>query len=82
MTLGFNFIVSGLGTCSALVVSPINNLPGGPVKPFLHLVQNQLWVFTLDECLPEMISLFAEKFGLPHTVILTMGEVINYTKFC
>ena len=30
MTLSFYFIGSGLGTCSALVVSPISNLPGGP----------------------------------------------------
>ena len=38
MTLGFDFIGSGLGTCGALVVSSINDLTGGPGKPFLHLV--------------------------------------------
>ena len=54
MTLGFNFIGDGLGTCSALVVSPISNLLGGPIKPFLHLVQSPFWVFTLGECLPEV----------------------------
>ena len=39
MTYGFDFIGSGLVTCSALVVSPINDFPGGPVKPFLYLDQ-------------------------------------------
>ena len=31
MSLCFNFIVSGLGTCGALVVNHISNHPGGPV---------------------------------------------------
>ena len=55
MTLGFDFIGSGLGACSALVVIPINDLTGGPVKPFPYLVQSPLRIFTLGECLPEMI---------------------------
>ena len=31
ITLSFYFIGSGLGVCGALVVSPIINLPAGPV---------------------------------------------------
>ena len=38
MILGFDFIGGWLGACSALAVSPIIDLTGRPVKPFLHLV--------------------------------------------
>ena len=31
MALGFDFIGGGLGTCGALVIRPITDLPGGPV---------------------------------------------------
>ena len=55
MTICFDFIGSGIGKCGALVASPINDLPEGPVKLLLHLVQNAFWVFILGECLPEMI---------------------------
>ena len=47
VTLGFNFIGSGLGICNVLVVSPISNLSGVLIKPFLHLVQIPFWVFAL-----------------------------------
>ena len=40
MALVFDFIGSGLGTSGALVVSPIIDLTGGPIKPFLYLVQS------------------------------------------
>ena len=82
MTLGFDFIGSGLGTCSAPVVSPINDPPGGPVKPFLHLVQSPLWVFTLGECLPEMIHFLVEKLRVATHCFGPMGEGVNYTGFC
>ena len=64
MILGFDFIGSGLGTCGILVVSPINDLPGGSVKPFLHLVQSAFGIFALGECLPQMIHFFAEKIRI------------------
>ena len=64
MTLGIDFIGSGPGTHSALVVSPISDLPGLPVKPFLRLVQSPFWVFLLGECLPEMIHFFVEKLRI------------------
>ena len=47
VTPGFNFIGSRLVTCSGLVVSPISNLHGGLVKPFLHLVQSPFGIFAL-----------------------------------
>ena len=47
MTHGFNFIGGGLGTCIALIVNPISNLPGRPVKPFLQLVQSPFFCYIL-----------------------------------
>ena len=82
MALGFDFIGTGLGAYGALVVSPINDLPGEPVKPFLHLAQSPFWVFALDECLPEMILFFAEKLRIATHCFGPVGEGINYTKFC
>ena len=41
--LGFNFIGSRLGTCGVLVVSPIKNLPGRPVKPSLPPCLKPIW---------------------------------------
>ena len=38
VTFGFNFFGSRLGTCDALVVSPIRSLTGRFVEPPLHLV--------------------------------------------
>ena len=82
MTLGFDFIGSGLGACGALVVSPINDLLGWPVKHFLHLVQSPFGVFTLGECLPEMIHFFAEKLRIATHCFGPMGEGIIYTNTC
>ena len=47
VTLGFNFVGSRLGTCSALVINPIRSLSRGSIKPSLHLVQSPFGVFTL-----------------------------------
>ena len=38
MTLGFDFIGGGLGTCSALVISIITVITGGLGKPSFHPV--------------------------------------------
>ena len=64
VTLGFNFIGSGLGTCSALFVSPIRSLPRRPTKPSLHLVQSPFGVFALCKCFPEVGLLFVEKLRI------------------
>ena len=82
MTRGFNFIVSGLGACGAQVVSPINYLPGEPVRPFLHLVPSPFWVSTLGECLPYKIHFFVEKLRIATHCFCPMGDGINYTTFC
>ena len=42
MTLCFNFIDGGLGTCAALTVSPITNLTGWLGKPFLFISPSDL----------------------------------------
>ena len=78
ITYGFNFIGSGLGACGILVVSPINDLPGGPVKPFLHLVQSPFRLFTLGECPPEMIHFFVEKLRIAtHCLALWVRVLIT-----
>ena len=47
MTLTLNFSGGSRGTVSTLVINPINGLTGGPVEPFLHLVQSPTW----DTCI-------------------------------
>ena len=47
VTFGFNFFGSRLGTCGALVVSPIRCLTGRFVEPSLHLFQSPFGVFAL-----------------------------------
>ena len=55
VTLSFNSISGSLGSCSALVVNPINNLTGRPVESFLHLVQSPFGIFAFGESLPELV---------------------------
>ena len=81
MTLGFDFIGRGLGACGALAVSPTIAFTGMPVKPCLHLVQSPFWVFTLSECLSEMLHFFVEKIRIATNCFGPMGEGIIYTKF-
>ena len=81
MTLGFDLIGSGLSTCGALVVSSINDIPVGPIKSFLHPVQSPFRVFTLAECLPEVIHFFAEKVRLLHTVLALWVRVLITPNF-
>ena len=81
MTLGFHFIGGGLGTCSALAISPTIDLTGRPVKPFLHLVQSLFGVFTLGECLPEMLHFFVEKIRIATNCFGPMVEGTYCTKF-
>ena len=61
-------IGSRLGSCSDLVVSPINDLLGGPGKPFSTLTKPILGI--------------AEKFRIATHCFGPMGEGINYTKVC
>ena len=64
MTLGFNFIGNGLGTCGALAISLIINLTGWPAKPFLHLFQSPFRVFTMGKCFAEMLHFLLEKIRI------------------
>ena len=82
MTLGFNFIGSGLGTCSALVVSLFSNLSGVLVRPFLHLVQSPFGVFALGQCLPEVGLVFVEKLRIATYCLGSMGEGVDSTELC
>ena len=82
MTLCFDLTGSGLGTCGTLIVSTISNLPGGPVIPFLHLVQSPFMVFMLGECLPEVIHFFAEKLRIATHCLGPMCEGVDDTKLC
>ena len=68
-TLGFNFIGSRLGTCCALVVSPIRSLTGRFVMPSLHLVQSPFWGICIrfSAFLRWVFSLWRSS-GLLHTV--------------
>ena len=64
VTLSFNFTGDSLGNCSALVISPINDLTGRLVKSFLHLVQSPFRIFTFSESLPEVVLFLLEQLRL------------------
>ena len=80
VTFGFNFIGSRLGTCSALVVSPIRSLPRMPIKPSLHFVQSPFGVFALCKCIPEVGLLFAEKLRIATNCLGPVGKGVDKTK--
>ena len=75
MTLMFNFIADRQGSCSAMVVNPINDLTGRPAKSFLHLVQSPFRIFTFGESLPEVILFLLEQLRLATHCCGPMGEV-------
>ena len=54
VALTLNFFGGRRGTCSTLVVSPINGLTGRPVESSLHLVQSPFRIFALGESFPEV----------------------------
>ena len=81
MTLIFNFIGDGLGSCSALVVNPINNLTGRPVESCLHLVQSLFRIFAFGESLPEVVLFLLEQLRLAKHCCGPMGEGVDDTKF-
>ena len=60
VSLVLHFLVSRLG----IVGAPIINLPGRPVKSFLHLVQSPLGIFALSESLPEVILFLLEQLRI------------------
>ena len=64
VTLSFNSIGGSLGSCSALVVNPINNLTGRLVESFLHLVQSPFGIFAFGESLPEVVPFLLKQLRL------------------
>ena len=77
VTLSFNFIGSRLGTCGALVVSPIRSLPRRPIKPSFHLVQSPFGVFALHKCFPGVGLLFPEKFRIATNCLDPVGKAVD-----
>ena len=77
VTLSFNFIGVGLGTCSALIVGTISYFPRWLIEPFLHLVQSSFRVFASAECFPEMIHFFAEKLRIATHYFGPVGKGVN-----
>ena len=65
VTLSFDSISGSFGSCSALVVNPINMLTGRPVESFLHLVQSSFRIFAFGESLPEVVLFLLEQLRLP-----------------
>ena len=81
VTLGFDPIVGGWGSCSALVVNLINSLTGRPVESFLHLVQSPFRIFTFGESLPGVVLFLLEQLSLAAHCFGSMGEGVDDTKF-
>ena len=81
VTLSFDLISGSLGSCSALVVNPINNLTGRPVESFLHLVQSPFRIFAFGESLPEVVLFLLEQLRLAAHCFGPMGEGVDDTKF-
>ena len=80
VTFGFSFFGSKLGTCGALVVSPIRSLTGRFIEPSLHLVQSPFGVFTFGQCFPEMGLLFLEKLRIAAYCLGPMGKGVDNTE--
>ena len=81
VTLGFNFIGSGLGASSALAVSPIIDLTGRPNKSFLHLVQSPFGVDTIGKSFPETLHLFLQELRIATDCSGPTGEGPSGTIF-
>ena len=80
LTLSFNFTGVSLGNCSALPISPINDLTGRLVKSFLHLVQSPFRIFAFGESLPEVVHFLLEQLRLATHCFGLMGEGVDDTK--
>ena len=81
VTRSFNSTGDSLGTCSALVISPINDLTGRLVKSFLHLVQSPLEIFAFSESLSEVVLFLLEQLRLATHCFGPIGEDVDDTKF-
>ena len=75
--LVLHFMVSRLG----IIVAPIINLPGRPVKSFLHLVQSPLRIFIVGESFPEVLLFFLKQLRIAAHSGGPVGEGLDNTEF-
>ena len=76
VTLGFNFIGSGLGTCGTLSVSPITDITGGPGTSFSTLSKAHLGYLQLVRAFLRFSISFWRSSGLLQTVLALWVRVI------
>ena len=81
VTLSFYFTGGSLGSCIALVLSPINDLTGRLLKSFLHLIQSPFGIFAFRESLPEVFLFLLEQLRLAANCWGPVGEGVDDTKF-
>ena len=81
VALTFDFTCGTLGSCSAMVASPINCLTGRPVESFLHLVQSPFRIFAFSETLPDVVLFLLEQLWLAVHCGGPMGEGVDDTKY-
>ena len=77
MTLNLHSVVSRLG----IIVTPIIDLSGRPVKSFLHLVQSPFRVITVGESFPEVLLFFLKQLRIAAPCGSPMGEGLDDTEF-
>ena len=77
MTLSLHSMVGRLG----IVVAPIIDLYGGPVKSFLHLVQSPFRVITVGESFAEVLLFFLKQLRITAHGGSPMGEGLDDTEF-
>ena len=76
VTLTLHSLVGSLG----IVIAPIINLSGRPVKPFLHLVQSPLGVVTFGESFPEVLLFFLKQLRITAHGGSPVGKGLDDTK--
>ena len=77
VTLTWHSMVGRLG----IIVAPTIDLPGRPVKPFLHLVQGPFRVVTIGESFPMVILFFLKQLRITAHGGSPMGEGLDNTEF-
>ena len=64
-----------------ITVAPIIDLSGGPVKPFLHLVQSPFRVVTVSESFPEVLLFFLKQLRITAHGGSPVGKGLDDTEF-
>ena len=77
MTLTLHSMVGRLG----IIVAPIINLSGRPVKSFLHLVQSPFRVIAVGESFPEVLLFLLKQLRITAHSGSPVGEGMDDTKF-